>query len=309
MAELKQLVFFDFEMLCSKSGMLFEDMEAIRLGAVKVDVESGKVTGFDRFIRPQQNSPLSTFCKELTGISDSDLEKADDFPEVFKDFLFWVGGVKKARFFSWSSSDILRLKADASRHNLPQATIEKITKRYVDFQAIFTKRASRTAASVEKALSFYELSFIGEPHHPMYDAYNTLRIYESFEEHLVKTDLIMVQQFIFQEAELPPAERLSQEIKYIFQKDLVEFYSNLNDAFRLKDAWKLIKKTKKLVEKYENILLSRSGIFDKELIAGVEELLNFYKELQTAYREHCSYTSKIMILHEQMVEPLQKICV
>ena len=309
MAELKQLVFFDFEMLCSKSGMLFEDMEAIRLGAVKVDVESGKVTGFDRFIRPQQNSPLSTFCKELTGISDSDLEKADDFPQVFKDFLFWVGGVKKARFFSWSSSDILRLKADASRHNLPQATIEKITKRYVDFQAVFTKRASRTAASVEKALSFYELSFIGEPHHPMYDAYNTLRIYESFEEHLVKTDLIMVQQFIFQEAELPPAERLSQEIKYIFQKDLVEFYSNLNDAFRMKDAWKLIKKTKKLVEKYENILLSRSGIFDKELIAGVEELLNFYKELQTAYREHCSYTSKIMILHEQMVEPLQKICI
>jgi inhibitor of KinA sporulation pathway (predicted exonuclease) len=309
MAEQKQLIFFDFEMLCSKNGMLFEDMEAIRLGAVKVDVESGMVTGFDRFIRPQQNSPLSTFCKELTGISDSDLEKADDFPEVFKDFLFWVGGVKKARFFSWSSSDILRLKADALRHNLPQATIEKISKRYVDFQAVFTKRASRTAASVEKALSFYDLSFIGEPHHPMYDAYNTLRIYQSFEEQLVKTDLIMVQQFIFQEAELPPVERLSQEIKYIFQKDLVEFHSNLNDAFRMKDACKLIKKTKKLVEKYENILLSRSAIFDEELISGVEELINFYKELQTAYREHCSYTSKIMILHEQMVEPLQKICV
>lgn len=309
MAELKQLIFFDFEMLCSKNGMLFEDMEAIRLGAVKVDVESGRVTGFDRFIRPQQNSPLSTFCKELTGISDSDLEKADYFPEVFKDFLFWVGGVKKARFFSWSSSDILRLKADALRHNLPHATIEKITKRYVDFQAVFTKRASRTAASVENALFFYELSFIGEPHHPMYDAYNTLRIYQSFEEHLVKTDLIMVQQFIFQGAELPPVERLSQEIKHVFQKDLVEFYANLNDAFRMKDAWKLIKKTKKLVEKYENILLSRSDIFDEELITGVEELINFYKELQTAYREHCSYTSRIMILHEQMVEPLQKICV
>lgn len=133
------------------------------------------------------------------------------------------------------------------RHNLPHATIEKITKRYVDFQAVFTKRASRTAASVENALSFYELSFIGEPHHPMYDAYNTLRIYQSFEEHLVKTDLIMVQQFIFQGAELPPVERLSQEIKHVFQKDLVEFYANLNDAFRMKDAWKLIKKLKSLL--------------------------------------------------------------
>lgn len=308
MAELKQLIFFDFEMLCSKNGMLFEDMEAIRLGAVKVELETGKVTGFDRFIRPQQDSPLSPFCKELTGISDSDLKTADDFSEVFKDFLFWVGGVKKARFYSWSTSDILRLKADAFRHNLPQATIDKITKRYVDFQAIFTKRASRTAASVEKALSFYDLSFIGEPHHPMYDAYNTLRIYQSFEEQNVKTDFIMLQQFIFQEAELPPIERLSQELKNIFQKDLIEFYSHLNDAFRMKDAWKLIKKTKKLVEKYENILLSQSGVFDKELISNVEELTTFYHELQTAYKEHCSYPSKIMILHEQMVEPLQKIC-
>ncbi|MFE4521677.1 hypothetical protein ACFRCQ_05900 [Cytobacillus firmus] len=49
----------------------------------------------------------------------------------------------------------------------------------------------------------------------------------------------------------------------------------MNVAFRMKDAWKLIKKTKKLVEKYENILLSRSGIFDDELISGVEELINF----------------------------------
>jgi inhibitor of KinA sporulation pathway (predicted exonuclease) len=309
MAELKQLIFFDFEMLCSKNGMLFEDMEAIRLGAVKVDAASGNVSEFDRFIRPQQTSPLSSFCKELTGISDSDLEVADTFPEVFKEFLFWVGGVKKARFYSWSSSDILRLKADALRHNLPQTTIEKITDRYVDFQAVFTKRASRTAASVEKALSFYELSFVGEPHHPMYDAYNTLRIYQSFKERLVKTDLIMVQQFILQEAELPPDDRLNQEIKNILQNDLAGFYSSLNDALRMKDAWKLIKRTKKLVEKYENILINRSGIFDNELKAAVEELMNFYKELQTVYKEHCSYTSKIMILHEQMVNPLQKICV
>ncbi|KAF0815792.1 exonuclease [Bacillus sp. ZZV12-4809] len=309
MAELRQLIFFDFEMLCSKNGMMFEDMEAIRLGAVKVDVASGRVSEFDRFIRPQQTSPLSSFCKELTGISDSDLEFADTFPEVFKDFLFWVGGVKKAKFYSWSSSDILRLKADALRHNLPQTTIEKITNRYVDFQAVFTKRASRTSASVEKALSFYGLSFIGEPHHPMYDAYNTLRIYQSFKEKLVKTDLIMVEQFILQEGELPPDDKLNLEIKHVLHEDLAGFYSSINDTLRMKDAWKLIKRTKKLVEKYENILINRSGIFEGELIAAVEELINFYKELQTAYREHCSYTSKIMILHEQMVNPLEKICV
>lgn len=309
MAELKQLVFFDFEMLCNKKGMLFEDMEAIRLGAVKYELETGKATGFDRYIRPQEQSPLSAFCKELTGIKDSDIKEADDFPEVFKEFLYWVGGVKKTRFFSWSTSDLLRLKADAFRHQLPEATIEKITKRYVDFQAIFTKRAARTSPSVEKALSFYGLEFIGEPHHPMYDAYNTFRIYQAFEEQFVKTDLIMLQQFVFQERELPSIDMINQELKEILQKDLLEFFVELNHAIRMKDAWKLIKKTRKLVEKYENILLNRSGLFDADLISNIRELIDFYHELQFTYEEHRSFTSKILILHEQMVEPLQKICV
>lgn len=309
MAELKQLVFFDFEMLCSKGGMLFEDMEAIRLGAVKYELETGKVTGFDRYIRPQDQSPLSAFCRELTGIKDSDLTKADDFPEVFKEFLYWVGGIKKTRFLSWSPSDLLRLKADAARHHLPEATIEKIAKRYVDFQAIFTKRAARTAPSVEKALAFYGLEFIGEPHHPMYDAYNTFRIYHAFEEQIFKTDLIMLQQFIFKESELPAIEIINHDLKKILKSDLLEFFVELKDAVRMKDAWKLVKKTRKLAEKYENILLNRSGFFDEELTSKIKELVDFSYELQFSYEEHRSYTSKIMILHEQMLKPLQKICV
>ena len=125
--------------------------------------------------------PLSNFCKTLTGIKDEDLQDAASFKVVFKDFLTWVGGVKKSRFFSWSPSDLSRLKLDALKHEVSQSTINKIEKRYVDFQAIFTKRVSNSNVSVEGALKLYELDFIGEKHNPMYDAYNTLRIYLQFQ--------------------------------------------------------------------------------------------------------------------------------
>ncbi|MEK1832729.1 hypothetical protein AAAC51_38820 [Priestia megaterium] len=43
MADVKQFIFFDFEMLCSNKGMPFEDMEAIRLGAVKYNIETENI--------------------------------------------------------------------------------------------------------------------------------------------------------------------------------------------------------------------------------------------------------------------------
>lgn len=87
MAEVTQFIFFDFEMLCSNRGMDYKDMEAIRLGAVKYDLTTNKVSYFDQFIKPRSNQPLSAFCKRLTGISDEQLANASVFPTVLEEFL------------------------------------------------------------------------------------------------------------------------------------------------------------------------------------------------------------------------------
>jgi len=195
MADVKQFIFFDFEMLCSNKGMPFEDMEAIRLGAVKYNIETEDIEFFDRYIQPTKRVSLSRFCTELTGIKDTDLVGASNFKNVFEDFLTWIGGIKKSRFFSWSTSDLSRLKIDAEKHEISLATIKKIEQRYVDFQAIFTKRVSKNNVSVENGLALYNLQFEGEKHNPMYDAYNTLRIYLSFLNEPVQSDFIMIKQY------------------------------------------------------------------------------------------------------------------
>ncbi|OLO25365.1 exonuclease [Alkalihalophilus pseudofirmus] len=306
MADVQQYIFFDFEMLCSNRGMPYEDMEAIRLGAVKYDIKTEEITYFDRYIRPTNLQPLSSFCKKLTGIYDQDLVGADDFKTVFEDFLTWIGGIKRSRFFSWSPSDISRLKLDAERHGLSTRTVKKIDQRYVDFQAIFTKRVTKENVSVERGLDFYGLQFQGQQHNPMHDAYNTLRIYLSFENEPIISDYIMLKQFIFSEDDYLSTniETLNNELRKKLNEDIFSFMVELREIYKMKDATTITRKARRLVAKYENILINRSGMFAQDLIDDIRMLMEFYHELCLSYKEHVSYASKIMILPESIVQPI-----
>jgi inhibitor of KinA sporulation pathway (predicted exonuclease) len=307
MADIKQFIFFDFEMLCSDKGMAFENMEAIRLGAVKYDLETESISYFDRFIRPENREPLTEFCTTLTGINDSDLADAYDFKIVFDEFLAWVGGLKKTRYFSWSPSDLSRLKIDAVKHEIPLRTIGKIEKRYIDFQAIFKKRVSKGNVSVEAALALYGLEFIGEKHNPMYDAYNTLRIYLSFLNESVQSDLIMLEQIIFEEKVPLEIDYINNRLSHHIRHDAKHLIEQLREVYRMRDAKKLLKPIRRIVEKYENILINRSGLFSDENVLHAGLLVTFYHELLISYEEHLSYTSKIIIFDEYMLQPLKQL--
>ncbi|MGI8368335.1 exonuclease domain-containing protein [Priestia megaterium] len=306
MADVKQFIFFDFEMLCSNKGMPFEDMEAIRLGAVKYNIETEDIEFFDRYIQPTKRVSLSCFCKELTGIKDTDLVGASNFKNVFEDFLTWIGGIKKSRFFSWSTSDLSRFKIDAAKHEISLATIKKIEQRYVDFQEIFTKRVSENNVSVENGLALYNLQFEGKKHNPMYDAYNTLRIYLSFLNEPVQSDFIMIKQFILEEVPQNIKE-MNATLRTTIQKDLHIFAEELNEIYKMKDALKIIKRTQRIVKKYENILINRSGMFSEENSFYVGLLLDFYHNLLLCYNEHLEYSSKIIILDESTLYPLNQL--
>lgn len=306
MAKVSQFVFFDFEMLCAENGMPFEKMEAIRLGAVKYDLNTEKTTFFDAYIKPQQRDPLTSFCKSLTHIEDKDLAIAPDFSTVLTQFLDWVGE-GETKFFSWSSNDLSRLHLDASRNNIPKASFVKVSTNYVDFQKIFAKRVTKTNPSVVNALALYGLTFEGEMHNPMYDAFNTLRVYLEFNRDLVKTDLIMLDHYIFQNEISLFFTNINEAVKKIYKEDMYSLCNDLQQIVNIRTAAKLLKRTKKLVKKYENILYNRSKMFDDEIIMFVRLLVQFQIELSSCYNEHYAYGYKVIILPEYMMTPLQKI--
>jgi inhibitor of KinA sporulation pathway (predicted exonuclease) len=311
MAEIKYYVFFDFEMLCSDQGMPFSEMEAIRLGAVKYELETETLSYFDRYIKPTNKKPLSKFCKRLTGIKDEDLAYAESFSIIFEDFLTWVGGVKRSQFFSWSKSDISRLKIDAEAHNIALTTIKKIEQRYIDLQAIFSKRVSKSNFSVENALSLYGLQFYGEQHNPMYDALNTFRIYNSFANLRVESDLIMIKQFILGDSyrELDEFTDYNELVKIELKSDIEVLSNQFKEMYRLKDCDKILRKINRLVEKYENVLINRSGIFSKEVIIYVRLFVRLYHSFVEVYNEHFSHSSRVIIFDEHTMNDLKKLSV
>ncbi|MEQ6375998.1 3'-5' exonuclease [Bacillaceae bacterium S4-13-56] len=307
MAEITQFIFFDFEMLCSNRGMDYNDMEAIRLGAVKYDLATKTVSYFDQYIKPRSNKPLSAFCKRLTGITDDQLADAATFPAVLEEFLTWVGGIKRSRFFSWSKSDMSRLEIDSKSWGIPDGTLKKIKQRYVDFQDVFTKRVSKENMSVENALALYDLTFVGIKHNPMFDAYNTLCIYLQFLNQPEVTDRIMIKQFILQK-EMDPVE-MNATLKEILEQDTTSFFKDLQEVTNIIQAKKTLKKLRRIVTKYNNILHNRSGMFTQKVIQHVKLLVIIYDGLMQTYDEHLKYRSKTMYIDEHLYYPIKKLAI
>lgn len=69
----------------------FHRHEIIEFPAVLVSTELRQVVDhFQAYCRPVLNPKLSGFCMELTGIMQEEVDKADTFPQVLRDFEAWL---------------------------------------------------------------------------------------------------------------------------------------------------------------------------------------------------------------------------
>jgi len=77
----------DVEANCCPLGSVpQQQMETIQIGAV-IATLSGEVMGeWNSHVRPIRHPVLTTFCTQLTGIRQSDVDTADVFPSVIKDW-------------------------------------------------------------------------------------------------------------------------------------------------------------------------------------------------------------------------------
>ncbi|KAI3411733.1 hypothetical protein GPALN_001800 [Globodera pallida] len=80
----------DFECTCEK-GEYEYDHEIIEFPAVLVSVRSKKIIDtFRAVIRPKNNSNLTKYCTQLTGITQKMVDEANTFPEALDMFRCWM---------------------------------------------------------------------------------------------------------------------------------------------------------------------------------------------------------------------------
>ena len=175
------LVIFDLEATCweKHENHTREDSEIIEIGAVRIDKETGEIVDtFQRFIKPQMYSTLSSFCKSLTSIKQEDVDNAKDFYDVMPEFTKWLGDDDEY-IMSWGMYDKNQILREGTKKNYYLQDIEALLNhKHLNMKERFSYVFNVSQCGLSKALKFLKLGFEGTHHRGIDDAINMALIYK-----------------------------------------------------------------------------------------------------------------------------------
>ena len=168
---MRTIIIVDLEATCSRDRDIVN--EIIEIGAVKI--KDGKVVDtFDSFVKPILNPVLTDFCKELTTITQEDVDSADKFPEVLEKFKSWINE-DDFILMSWGDYDKYQFIKDCKLHKLSTNWI----KEHMNIKRMFAEVKKVRPCGMQKALRIMNIELEGTHHRGIDDAKNIAKIYLS----------------------------------------------------------------------------------------------------------------------------------
>ena len=143
----RRIVVVDVEATCWKKGVFSRKKETIEIGAVLLlpDRDQSRWTEFQTFVRPQRQPRLSSFCRELTGITQENVDSAPTFPEALRLFLEWSHPLEQVVLATWSRYDLWQLDLDLEAHGLPKLAIPLLDVKKLAARIVGAKSFEQTA--------------------------------------------------------------------------------------------------------------------------------------------------------------------
>ena len=167
-------IVLDLEATCWKNRHTNKPNEIIEIGAVKIDSSGRIVDEFSEFVRPKLHPFLSDFCKELTTITQEDIDNADFFHTVIEAFKTWINLKEPYILCSWGYYDKNQFVSDCELHDLDTEWVEphiSIKHQYAEIKGI------RRPIGMAGALKLEMISLDGTHHRGIDDARNISKIF------------------------------------------------------------------------------------------------------------------------------------
>ena len=166
----------DLEATCSDDRIAVprNEMEIIEIGAVMIDgLTFESLSEFQSFVRPVRNPVLTDFCRELTGIAQSEVDAAPGYSDALSEFVEWLSSYKDCLFCSWGDYDRRQFERDCEYHGVayPFASGHLNLK-----DAYARKRGLRRGRGLSDVLEVEGLGFQGRPHRGIDDARNIAKL-------------------------------------------------------------------------------------------------------------------------------------
>ena len=171
----KYYLIIDVEANCpEKDSVTLEDMEMIEIGAVMVCASTlQKIDEFSTFIRPVRFPQLSTFCTDLTSITQADVDNAPDYPEAITALDRWLEKFDNFLFCSWGNYDKQQFELESTFHNVPYP----ISAPHLNIKKQFSKsQRVRKRQGMAGALKLAHISIDGTHHRGIDDANNMVKL-------------------------------------------------------------------------------------------------------------------------------------
>lgn len=173
---MKYWLVIDLEATTEEGGWPLQEMEIIEIGASLVSSAGHEIDHFQRFVRPLRRPHLTHFCRELTQISQADVDTAAPMARVWAQFEHWLHK-HQTHLSAWASW------GDYDRHQLEQEwrnqqLLSQLSRLpHLNLKQCFAEaRQLPRQVGLRTALQLAGLSFHGPQHRALADARNTARL-------------------------------------------------------------------------------------------------------------------------------------
>lgn len=155
----------DLEATTAEGGWPLEEMEIIEIGATLVAAaDARELDHFQRFVRPVRRPLLTHFCRDLTHISQANVDGAAHLDTVWEAFERWLAQHRPrlAGWASWGDYDRRQLEQEWRQHGLTSQLSEVP---HVNLKQRFGEvRQLPRPVGLNAALQLAGMSFQGQQH-------------------------------------------------------------------------------------------------------------------------------------------------
>jgi inhibitor of KinA sporulation pathway (predicted exonuclease) len=166
----------DLEATTEEGGWPVAEMEIIEIGASLVNQDGREIDHFERFVRPLRRPLLTSFCRQLTHIQQSNIDSASSLADVWPQFERWMGHHRSrlVGWASWGDYDRQQLEVQWQQQQLSSVLAELP---HINLKQRFAQaRQLQKAPGLNAALQLAGMHFSGQQHRALSDARNTARL-------------------------------------------------------------------------------------------------------------------------------------
>lgn len=151
--------------------------EIIQIGAVKLDKNLAAVSNFNELIKPEVHIDLHPYIKEMTGITEEQLNAGKPFKEAYTEFMDFIES-DKTILCTWGTGDMRELFRNVEYHGFNTSSIPK---KYINLQSYATKYLNYSKGlnvGLRNAVELLGIPITYEFHDAFNDAFYTAEIFK-----------------------------------------------------------------------------------------------------------------------------------